>query len=104
MNLKALIIGCGNIGGMYDINNDFVQTHAKAISLSEWISSIDIFDLNTEFSNKISVKYGFNNEVGLLVNCSRDILYASNGLDFSDAASLAAQKIQQEMSTFMLNI
>ena len=50
------------------------------------------------------VKSGFNNEVGLLVNCSRDILYASNGLDFSDAASLEAQKIQQEMSTFMLKI
>ena len=49
------------------------------------------------------VKYGFNNEVGILVNCSRDILYASNGFDFSEAAGIAAEKIQQQMSKFLVN-
>ena len=28
--MKALIIGCGNIGGMYDINNNEYKSYAKS--------------------------------------------------------------------------
>jgi len=42
-------------------------------------------------------KYGLNKEVGLLINSSRGILYASRGEDFAEAAAKSAQSIQQEM-------
>lgn len=41
--------------------------------------------------------YGWNDDCGLLVNSSRGIIYASNGVDFAEAAGVAAQKLQQEM-------
>ena len=46
-------------------------------------------------------KYGLNAEVGLLVNSSRSILYASNGLDFAEKASDTAKALQQKMQTFL---
>lgn len=44
------------------------------------------------------VKYGMNKQCGLLVNSSRQILYASNGPDFADAAQIEARKVQKEMA------
>ncbi|MFD2101209.1 orotidine-5'-phosphate decarboxylase [Flagellimonas iocasae] len=41
--------------------------------------------------------YGMTKNVGLLVNSSRGILYASTGDDFAEAAANEAQKIQIEM-------
>jgi len=58
--VKALIIGCGNIGGLYDLENDNIQTHAKAISKNDWIEKVDVFDLDIELQKKISHKYGYN--------------------------------------------
>ena len=43
------------------------------------------------------VKYGANDEGGLLVNSSRGIIYASRGEDFAMAANGEALKIQSEM-------
>jgi len=43
------------------------------------------------------VKFGANDQCGLLVNSSRGIIYASNGLDFAIAAKSEALKIQSEM-------
>jgi orotidine-5'-phosphate decarboxylase len=43
------------------------------------------------------VKYGANDECGLLVNSSRGIIYASKGEDFAIAANGEALKIQSEM-------
>jgi orotidine-5'-phosphate decarboxylase len=40
---------------------------------------------------------GLTKDIGLLVNSSRGIIYASNQKDFAEKAGLAAQKIQQEM-------
>ena len=48
------------------------------------------------------VKYGMNSEVGLLVNASRSILYASSGADYSSAAAAEAKKMQQEMAVHMI--
>lgn len=42
-------------------------------------------------------KYGMNENVGLLINSSRGIIYASNGTDFAEKAGEEAQKLQQEM-------
>lgn len=43
-------------------------------------------------------KYGMNESVGLLVNSSRAIIYASDKEDFAEKAQEEAQKIQKEMS------
>jgi orotidine-5'-phosphate decarboxylase len=43
----------------------------------------------------------FSNDVGILVNASRSILYASSGDNFAEAAALEAQKLQREMQRLM---
>ena len=42
-------------------------------------------------------KYGMNNQVGLLINSSRSIIYSSTGTDFAQAAALKASELQQRM-------
>lgn len=44
------------------------------------------------------VKYGKNDQVGLLVNSSRGIIYASVESDFAQAARAKALELQQEMA------
>jgi orotidine-5'-phosphate decarboxylase len=46
-------------------------------------------------------KYGMNDKVGLLVNSSRSIIYASSDEDFAEKAREEALKIQQEMSELL---
>lgn len=41
--------------------------------------------------------HGMNADCGLLINSTRDIIYASSGTDFAQAATKRAQAIQQEM-------
>ena len=48
-------------------------------------------------SLKEVVEYGMNKDCGLIVNSSRQILYASQGEDFAQAARVEAQKVQSEM-------
>ena len=43
-------------------------------------------------------KYGMNDNVGLLINSSRAIIYASNGTDFVEKARAEALNMQQEMA------
>jgi orotidine-5'-phosphate decarboxylase len=47
------------------------------------------------------VKYGMNAQCGLLVNSSRQILYASTGIDFADKAKDEAMKVQEEMAGYL---
>lgn len=47
------------------------------------------------------VKYGMNQDVGLLVNSSRGIIYASNGKDFAEAAAMKAAELQLQMAKFL---
>ena len=42
--------------------------------------------------------YGMNKDVGLLVNSSRAIIYASDGLDFAERAAEKAYELQLQMS------
>lgn len=44
---------------------------------------------------------GFNKDIGLLINSTRDIIYASGGLDFAEAAGKRAQEVQGEMERLM---
>ena len=45
--------------------------------------------------------YGMNNEVGLLVNSSRGIIYASGGKDFAEEARKKATELQAQMERAM---
>jgi len=46
-------------------------------------------------------KYGMNTNVGLLINSSRAIIYASSNTDFAERAKQEALKIQQEMEAIL---
>lgn len=46
-------------------------------------------------------EFGMNDKVGLLVNASRAVLYASSGEDFAVAAAEAAKAYHQEMNYLM---
>lgn len=46
-------------------------------------------------------KYGLNANVGLLVNSSRGIIYASKNKDFAEAAAQKAKELQQEMADIL---
>ena len=42
-------------------------------------------------------QFGMNKNIGLLINSSRGIIYASNGTDFAEKARAEALKMQSEM-------
>ncbi|HRN98843.1 MAG TPA: orotidine 5'-phosphate decarboxylase, partial [Flavobacterium sp.] len=46
-------------------------------------------------------RYGMNKEVGLLVNSSRAIIYASDNVDFAEKAREEALKVQQQMAAIL---
>ena len=46
-------------------------------------------------------KYGMNSNVGLLINSSRAIIYASTGVNFAEMAREEAQKMQLEMAAIL---
>tara|TARA_R110000868_G_scaffold152644_1_gene377799 strand:+ start:455 stop:1273 length:819 start_codon:yes stop_codon:yes gene_type:complete len=44
-------------------------------------------------------KYGMNDKIGLLINSSRGIIYASSNEDFAQAAALKAKELQKQMQS-----
>ena len=50
------------------------------------------------------VKYGMNDQCGLLVNSSRAILYASSGENYAAAARQEALKVQKQMEDCLKNL
>lgn len=46
-------------------------------------------------------KFGLNKQCGLLVNSSRNIIYASSDSDFAEKAGFAAREMQQEMEEIL---
>lgn len=49
-------------------------------------------------------EYGMTPTIGLLINSSRGIIYASNGADFANAAKQAAKNIQQQMKAELVKM
>ncbi|WP_250432849.1 orotidine-5'-phosphate decarboxylase [Hanstruepera flava] len=47
-------------------------------------------------------KYGMTEQIGLLINSSRGIIYASNKEDFAEVASLKALGLQRQMEAVLL--
>ena len=52
-------------------------------------------------SLKEVARHGLNENVGLLVNSSRGIIYASEGDDFAEAAATAAKNLQTQMALLL---
>ncbi len=48
------------------------------------------------------MQHGMNEDIGLLINASRSILYASSGPDFAEAAAAEASSMQQGMAHFIV--
>ncbi len=46
-------------------------------------------------------KYGMTEDCGLLVNSSRGIIYASNGINFAEEAGKKARELQQQMDSLL---
>lgn len=46
-------------------------------------------------------KYGLNQQVGLLINSSRDIIYAGNDIDFTEKAAQKATELQTQMANIL---
>ena len=46
-------------------------------------------------------RYGMNRNVGLLVNASRAIIYASTANDFAEAAAAKAEELQRQMAEWV---
>jgi orotidine-5'-phosphate decarboxylase len=46
-------------------------------------------------------EFGLNSNVGLLINSSREILYASSGIDFAVKAQLKAKEVQSKMEKIL---
>ena len=53
--MKALLIGCGGIGAMYDLETEGIHTHAKA--LKALAIDFDVYDTDTELAKKIAAVY-----------------------------------------------
>jgi len=53
-------------------------------------------------SLKEVAEYGMNSQCGLLVNSSRQILYADGSAAFAEAAREEARKVQEEMAEYLL--
>lgn len=48
-------------------------------------------------------KYGMNDNVGLLINSSRGIIYASHDGDYAQAAAIKAHELQKQMEAILAN-
>ena len=53
---NALLIGCGNIGALYDFGSEEVQTHAKAFSLHGNFN-LTFYDRDESLTKKIAERY-----------------------------------------------
>lgn len=53
---KALIIGCGNIGAMYDFETESILTYAKAFHLDPEIT-FAVYDTNRQIAENVAKRY-----------------------------------------------
>ena len=57
MSYSALLIGCGSIGALYDLNKPTkVWTHAKAFSRTPGIN-FSVFDIDSKLAKAVATKY-----------------------------------------------
>jgi predicted dehydrogenase len=68
---KVLILGCGNIGALYDFKKEGVKTHAKAFAEKKNFD-VTVFDQRIELGQEIASHYGFR-----CIEAGDDINYGS---------------------------
>lgn len=54
--IRILLIGCGEIGALLDIQSDEIQTHLKAL-ITLGMKNISVFDLSQDFIDQVRSKY-----------------------------------------------
>ena len=59
---NSLLIGCGNIGGEYDLECEEFLTHSKTINNCSWIENKYAYDTNKKKLHNIISNYNFKNE------------------------------------------
>ena len=57
--MNILLIGCGNIGALYDIDNADIKTHAKALTYIKNIS-VSVYDEKILLSERTAKKYNYS--------------------------------------------
>lgn len=57
--MNILILGCGNIGALYDIESESILTHAKAFS-KYTNSKLVFYDIDSSLAKKVAEKYQSN--------------------------------------------
>ena len=75
---NAVVIGCGKIGALYDIDNDLVLTHAKGYYLSKKIDLTYVVDMDENIATAVSKKY----------NCKYKVNYKDIKYDNIDIVSI----------------
>lgn len=75
---NALIIGCGNIGAMYDFETESISTYAKAFHLDPEIE-FEVFDIDPKVSLRVAERYGVRclHELNLATYQNYDIVVIS---------------------------
>lgn len=66
--MKILVIGCGNIGAMYDYHTDEVHTHVKAFHHLGY--QVDFIEPRDDIAGMVKKKYGFQRREFFKLNLS----------------------------------
>lgn len=76
---KALIIGCGNIGAMYDFETESISSYAKAFHLDPEIE-FEVYDIDPKVSLRVAERYGVRclHELTTAIYQSYDIVVISS--------------------------
>ncbi len=80
MKLKAVIIGCGNIAGGYDLLSDSntTMTHAKAYKNNPNVETVGAFDVDLEKAQRFckiwNISKSYSDLKKMLADCSPDIV------------------------------
>src|SRR4030095_7976226 len=56
---KVLIVGCGNIGALYDFKKEGVKTHLKAFTQNGNFDTI-VYDLDEDLAQLVAKHYGIS--------------------------------------------
>lgn len=70
MKYKLLVLGCGNIGALYDWDTEAVLTHMKSFS-EHGSFEISCYDINEELLERVCKRYNTNKVTALSVDLFR---------------------------------